>query len=247
VSAVAAKAVESVLPEIGTFAGGERERAGLSDGERTGRGDAVSASKAGVGNADVRRSWIFFGDPATRLKGLPVAPATPPTLAATPAALNFAVMTAGGTTTTSPSQTVRLTQTGTGTDVTLTIDNDGTLIVDAIAVATGATGLAAATVDADANVFVGIEQNASGTTVDINRTNDGTLSIIASALATGATVQADANVVQAISSGIEIDDHGDHGRPEAADDERADVVREPVAGGEALRQRDVEEVQRQRA
>ena len=78
-------------------------------------GDAVSAAKAGTGNSDVRRSWIFFGDPATRLKGLPVIEEPPPTLTATPTTLNFAVVTSGGTTTTSPAQTVRLVQTGTGT------------------------------------------------------------------------------------------------------------------------------------
>ena len=39
-------------------------------------------------NPDVRRSWIFFGDPAMRLKGVPVATDPPrrPTLAVTPAA-----------------------------------------------------------------------------------------------------------------------------------------------------------------
>ena len=80
-------------------------------------GDAVAAAKSGVLSSDVRRSWIFFGDPAMRLKGLPVAPPpAPPTLAVAPAALNFGVVSSGGTLTTStPAQTVRVTQTGTGT------------------------------------------------------------------------------------------------------------------------------------
>ena len=59
-------------------------------------GDAVSAAKSGTASSDVRRSWIFFGDPATRLKGLPLAADPPPTLAATPATVNFAVVTSGG-------------------------------------------------------------------------------------------------------------------------------------------------------
>ena len=80
-------------------------------------GDAVAAAKSGVLSSDVRRSWIFFGDPAMRLKGLPVAPPpAPPTLAVAPAALNFGVVSSGGAWTTStPAQTVRVTQTGTGT------------------------------------------------------------------------------------------------------------------------------------
>jgi hypothetical protein len=78
-------------------------------------GDVITAAKGGTGNGDVRRSWIFFGDPATKLRGLPIVEEPPPTLAAMPGSLNFAVVTSGGTTTTSPSQTVRLVQTGNGT------------------------------------------------------------------------------------------------------------------------------------
>ena len=39
-------------------------------------GEAIRAAKKGVGNADVRRTWIYFGDPALRLKGLSRAPVT---------------------------------------------------------------------------------------------------------------------------------------------------------------------------
>src|SRR5688572_4206161 len=56
-------------------------------------GDAVRLAKSAVPSSDVRRSWVFFGDPAMRLKGLPIEPAPLPTLAATPATLNFAVVT----------------------------------------------------------------------------------------------------------------------------------------------------------
>src|SRR2546426_6243439 len=33
-------------------------------------GEAVAAAKKATGDIDVRRSWILFGDPAIRLKGL---------------------------------------------------------------------------------------------------------------------------------------------------------------------------------
>ena len=36
-------------------------------------GESVAAAKAVVTDRDVRRSWIFFGDPAMRLKGVPQA------------------------------------------------------------------------------------------------------------------------------------------------------------------------------
>jgi len=39
-------------------------------GNWTSVGDALRAAKKVVGNQDVRRTWIFFGDPALRLKGL---------------------------------------------------------------------------------------------------------------------------------------------------------------------------------
>ena len=38
-------------------------------------GEAIRAAKRNVGNQDVRRTWIFFGDPALRLKGLARSPA----------------------------------------------------------------------------------------------------------------------------------------------------------------------------
>jgi hypothetical protein len=43
-------------------------------------GEAMKAAKLVVGDPDVRRSWIFFGDPAMRLKGISREPAvsTPP-------------------------------------------------------------------------------------------------------------------------------------------------------------------------
>jgi hypothetical protein len=39
-------------------------------GSWTSIGEAIRAAKKVVGNADVRRTWIYFGDPALRLKGL---------------------------------------------------------------------------------------------------------------------------------------------------------------------------------
>ena len=86
-------------------------------------------------------------------------------------------------------------QTGTGTDVTLNFDNDGILLVDAVAVATGG----AATANANADIFVGVWQLASGTTVDLNLTNDGTVTVLASALATATN---DANAHASVSWGI---------------------------------------------
>ena len=43
-------------------------------------GEAMRAAKKVVGDPDVRRTWIFFGDPAMRLKGISRSPAesTPP-------------------------------------------------------------------------------------------------------------------------------------------------------------------------
>ncbi|TAN40262.1 MAG: hypothetical protein EPN25_08445 [Nitrospirae bacterium] len=40
----------------------------LFDGRGLTIGEAAAAAKAAVGNMDVRRTWILFGDPATRLK-----------------------------------------------------------------------------------------------------------------------------------------------------------------------------------
>ena len=49
-------------------------------GQYTTVGEAVSAAKQAVANPDMRRSWIFFGDPATKLNGQPayVPPPPPP-------------------------------------------------------------------------------------------------------------------------------------------------------------------------
>ena len=47
-------------------------------------GETVVAAKGTVQDRDVRRSWIFFGDPAMRLKGVPHAPAVRDRLTATP-------------------------------------------------------------------------------------------------------------------------------------------------------------------
>jgi hypothetical protein len=79
-------------------------------------GDAIVSAKNGVLSQDVRRSWIFFGDPAMRLKGLPFTPPALPTLTVAPSTLNFgAVTSAGGAWSSStPSQTVRVTQNGAG-------------------------------------------------------------------------------------------------------------------------------------
>ena len=90
-------------------------------------GDAVRAAKGAVVDVDVRRSWVFFGDPAMRLKDVPVStdpPAVLPTLSATPAALNFGVVTSGGAWTwATRTQSVRVTQSGAGT-VTWTASAD---------------------------------------------------------------------------------------------------------------------------
>ena len=86
-------------------------------------------------------------------------------------------------------------QTGTGTDVTLNFDNDGILLVDAVAVATGG----AATANANADIFVGVWQLASGTTVDLNLTNDGTVTVLASALATATNGRAISSSVMPIA------------------------------------------------
>src|SRR4029077_1043491 len=37
-------------------------------------GEAMRAAKQIVGDPDVRRTWIYFGDPVTRLAGLPTPP-----------------------------------------------------------------------------------------------------------------------------------------------------------------------------
>ena len=47
-------------------------------------GETVVAAKRTVSDPDVRRSWIFFGDPATRLKGVPSAPPAADRLTAAP-------------------------------------------------------------------------------------------------------------------------------------------------------------------
>jgi hypothetical protein len=87
----------------------------------------AAAAKAAVADLDVRRSWVFFGDPAMRLKDVATEippPPPPPTLSATPTALNFGVVTSGGTwTAVTSGQTVRLTQSGAGT-VTWTASAD---------------------------------------------------------------------------------------------------------------------------
>jgi hypothetical protein len=43
----------------------------MFDGTTHTAGEAVAAAKRIVGDPDVSRSWIFFGDPVTRLKGMP--------------------------------------------------------------------------------------------------------------------------------------------------------------------------------
>lgn len=144
-------------------------------------GDAVTAAKSGTTSADVRRSWIFFGDPATRLKGLPVAPPVLPTLTATPATLNFGVVTSGGTTTTSPSQNVRVTQNGAGT-VTWTVaaDQPWIQITNGIGTGTGnfrvsiVTGSLPATATATGTVTItanGAQANPT-VTVRVSTTNN---------------------------------------------------------------------------
>ncbi len=97
------------------------------NGSQATLGDAVTAAKGAVANLDVRRSWVFFGDPAMRLKGVRVStdpPPVVPTLSVTPSSLNFGVVTAGGAwTSVTPNQSVRVTQTGAGT-VTWTASAD---------------------------------------------------------------------------------------------------------------------------
>lgn len=49
-------------------------------------GEAIRAAKKVVGNQDIRRTWIFFGDPALRLKGLSRSPVeSTPTVTPAPA------------------------------------------------------------------------------------------------------------------------------------------------------------------
>ncbi len=48
-------------------------------------GDAVTAAKQAVADIDVRRSWVFFGDPAMRLKDVPVVTDPPPVVPTNPA------------------------------------------------------------------------------------------------------------------------------------------------------------------
>src|SRR6202035_3291731 len=48
-------------------------------------GEAVAAAKAVVSNPDLRRSWIFFGDPAMHLSGTPQPSGQPTVPVPTPA------------------------------------------------------------------------------------------------------------------------------------------------------------------
>ena len=59
-------------------------------------GDAIIAAKQSVTDVDVRRSWVFFGDPAMRLKDVPGVATPLPTLSASPSALNFGAVTSSG-------------------------------------------------------------------------------------------------------------------------------------------------------
>ncbi len=47
-------------------------------------GDAIAAAKRVVSSPDLRRSWVFFGDPAMRLNGVVYVPPPPPTPPAPP-------------------------------------------------------------------------------------------------------------------------------------------------------------------
>jgi hypothetical protein len=40
----------------------------LFNGQSLTLGEATAKAKASVGNQDVRRTWILFGDPTTKLK-----------------------------------------------------------------------------------------------------------------------------------------------------------------------------------
>ena len=85
----------SSLTEAG--AAGTDERRAVQAGVRRVAGDARRCGDGGQGreaDVDVRRSWVFFGDPAMKLKDVPVVTDPPalPTLTATPAALNFGVV-----------------------------------------------------------------------------------------------------------------------------------------------------------
>jgi outer membrane autotransporter protein len=72
-------------------------------------------------------------------------------------------------------------QTGTGSAVSLYFENDGALLVDAVASATGG----AATADADATVYAGINQYAHlATSAHVSLVNNGTLTVAATAVAT---------------------------------------------------------------
>jgi hypothetical protein len=52
-------------------------------------GDALVGAKGAVRDADVRRSWLFFGDPAMRLKGLPTGGGTPVQTVTVPNVVNL--------------------------------------------------------------------------------------------------------------------------------------------------------------
>ncbi len=54
------------------------------NGSQATLGDAVTAAKQAVADIDVRRSWVFFGDPAMRLKDVPVVTDPPPVVPPSP-------------------------------------------------------------------------------------------------------------------------------------------------------------------
>ena len=54
------------------------------NGSQATLGDAVTAAKQAVADIDVRRSWVFFGDPAMRLKDVPVSTDPPPVVPPNP-------------------------------------------------------------------------------------------------------------------------------------------------------------------
>ena len=80
-------------------------------------------------------------------------------------------------------------------EANLNFDNNGVLLVDAVAIATGG----AATANANATVNTAILQTALATTANLNFTNDATITVLASASATATN---SANAFASVNGGI---------------------------------------------
>ena len=94
----------------------------------------------------------------------------------------IAIATGAALATANATPSVGLVQIDTGAAVDLTIDNNGTLLIDAVASASATAGAA----NANANMLI-VDQFASGGDIALDLTNDGDLSILADADAVAAT------------------------------------------------------------